>query len=175
MVLQELVGKKIIEIRMNKDNDLLIFTTDDATAPLYAYGLESECCSNSYFYEINGIDALRNEIVTAVNGLLWNENPEKCDNKEEEEEVTCTYGNQIITQKGRCDIIFRNESNGWYGGTMEFIDLSKKEPLRFSEIYSLKNLYEEWIKDDHKQPFVEYFNGYVKSNAFFTITDDWQL
>ena len=108
--MDELIGKKINELKINAAANLLVFFTDDGHIAYEAIG---DCCSGSWFNDLIGVDAILGEVINAAS---------------RENEVRPTIGSSadgectqfdahtLITQKGACQIIYRNESNGYYGG-----------------------------------------------------------
>ena len=114
--MNELVGKKIICLRINEDQSVLAFETDMGVVAYYAYG---DCCSESWFADIAGVSALIGGIVNSVEEVGMNEyniNDGRC--RQEEDSA---YGYKITTDKGYADIVFRNSSNGYYGGYLELL------------------------------------------------------
>ena len=60
----KLINHKIISIEIDMNQQHYIrFTTDKG---VYCYSAEGDCCSESWFYEITGVDALLNEVIFEV-------------------------------------------------------------------------------------------------------------
>ena len=110
--MEKLIGKEVKEIKINYDKDLIKLVCVDSVLFLSAYG---DCCSRSWFEHMTGVDAL---IGQKINKVVEREMPPA---KENEEEMECLqfYGWTIETNRGRCDLEMRNESNGYYGGDCE--------------------------------------------------------
>jgi len=108
---EDLVGKLIKGIYINKSSlDVLEFETD--AGPML-YVAEGDCCSESWFADVD-CDNLIGGTVTSVKEIdgLPNELVD-CFTRQEVDRV---YGYKIKTDIGEGDIIFRNSSNGYYGG-----------------------------------------------------------
>jgi hypothetical protein len=56
------------------------------------------------------------------------------EDREKDYNVIRFYGYKIITDRGHCDIIFRNESNGYYGGYMMYTPVTYDTSTGFTEI-----------------------------------------
>ncbi len=111
--MEELIGKTIESLSVSKDQSILAFYTD---AGVIAYEVEGDCCSESWFADINGVSALINGKVTASDIVSmdgYNVEDGRC-----RQEYDAAYGIKITTDKGYADIVFRNSSNGYYGGWM---------------------------------------------------------
>jgi hypothetical protein len=127
---KELIGHKIVAIKMNKY--YLVFKTDK---DVIAYGVDGDCCSQSYFYDFYGVENLlkNGEIkdVTAVNLLDGDFNSTRVINPVEQAFIDSgelkLYGFQITTEGEFGEVTsvfsFRNSSNGYYGGGMNLISV----------------------------------------------------
>lgn len=113
-VTKALVGKTIKEIFINEDQSVLVFVTDGGDVILQA---EGDCCSESWFADLLGVDCLLGQIVTAVEEVeMPDYNVEDGRGRQEEDQA---YGYRFTTARGYADLIFRNSSNGYYGGWLE--------------------------------------------------------
>ncbi len=120
--MKELIGKTVTGLRINDDQSILSVDTTDETIAYIAYG---DCCSETWFSDITGVDALIGGTVTNVESISmdgYNVEDGRC--RQEYDEV---YGYKITTNKGYCDVVFRNSSNGYYGGSIELCDLKYYE------------------------------------------------
>jgi hypothetical protein len=106
----DLVGKKIDAIWVMPGEQYLRI---DASGESFVYETEGDCCSETWFAEIIGVDALIGATVTATEDL---EVPVKEDGhtRQDSDEF---YGQSIATDRGRAQIVYRNSSNGYYGGS----------------------------------------------------------
>lgn len=117
--MKELIGKTVTGLRINDDQSILTF---DTVFAMIAYMAEGDCCSETWFADITGVDALIGGTVTNVESISmdgYNVEDGRC--RQEYDEV---YGYKITTNKGYCDVVFRNSSNGYYGGSIELCDLN---------------------------------------------------
>lgn len=113
MKLEQLIGKKITELRINEDQSVLAFYTDQG---VIAYETRGDCCSETWFADITGVSALLGGTVqTADKVNMDGYNAEDGRTRQQHDEA---YGVKLTTDKGYCDIVFRNSSNGYYGGSI---------------------------------------------------------
>lgn len=114
--MKQLIGTKIEKIELSKDGQYYLqFTTDKG---IRLFGTEGDCCSESWFADIIGTNNLLGATVAAVEEVeMPNYNTEdgRC-----RQEVDSVYGYKLTTSKGYADIIFRNSSNGYYGGSLTY-------------------------------------------------------
>lgn len=127
--MKELLNKKITKVEIggyetgysvddkNKENVILVFTTNTGERFIYeAYG---DCCSESWFSHISGIGNLINGTVTKITEREERP-PTKIEKAEGEYDELAIYGYILDTDKfGSCYIEFRNDSNGYYGGSCD--------------------------------------------------------
>ena len=108
----DLVGKVIRNVRISEDKDIIIFETDDGE---FVGECEGDCCSSTWIEHIElpayGFPAK----VLDVNDL---DMPDLGDMQGHD--VVSYYGLEIKTDKGSIKIDYRNSSNGYYGGSIEF-------------------------------------------------------
>lgn len=113
--MQELLNKTITEVFIDKNLQayLLVKTTEGD----FLYEAVGDCCSKSYFAEILGVGNVLNEKVVEVEDIELGVG----DPKDGEDHVQ-VYGIKLKTQNnGSMLVIFRNDSNGYYGGSLERI------------------------------------------------------
>lgn len=129
--MKELIGEVIKEIWVNEDQSFLKFVTDDKELLYYA---EGDCCSESWFADILFSWQFFNKKVVDVEVLEvpdWLSHLIAKDGRTRQE-CDEVYGFQIKVQDANsynsnwCDIIFRNSSNGYYGGWCEYIETPNK-------------------------------------------------
>lgn len=127
--MKELIGKKITKLFVEKDHqDALVFEFGDERIVYNAYG---DCCSETWFADITGVKALLGETVHYVEEVECDEMFYPKDDGRGRQECEQYYGMKLTTNKGCIDIIYRNSSNGYYGGSCE---LGKKLPEKMVEI-----------------------------------------
>lgn len=111
--MEQLIGKKIVGLRINEDQSVLAFYTDQG---VIAYETRGDCCSETWFADITGVSALLGGAVqTADKVNMDGYNVEDGRTRQQHDEA---YGVKLTTDKGYCDIVFRNSSNGYYGGSI---------------------------------------------------------
>lgn len=111
-----LIGAKISKLHLQEDQ-VLFFSTDRGLVQWVVYG---DCCSYSYFYELIGLYALQDATVSKLEVLFDGEPADKGEKDPENiDEFLQAYGMAVHTDKGLCKVIFRNASNGYYGGWAE--------------------------------------------------------
>ena len=116
--MKELVGKTIQGVRVSEDQHVLMFDTDNGVVAYETYG---DCCSETWFADITGFAALIGGTVRSAEEIPLPEyNVEDGRGRQESDEA---YGVKIITDKGYADIVYRNSSNGYYGGSIGLADM----------------------------------------------------
>lgn len=114
--LKILVGKSISKIQMDEQH--LIFTTKDDD--IFGYIVYGDCCSSSYFYDFYGVERLlQNGAILKVETVELQAEDWTTTNND----VVQVYGFRFITNDcyyGEVSSVFsfRNDSNGYYGGSM---------------------------------------------------------
>jgi hypothetical protein len=104
-----LIGKTVNHLLVSADESQLVFETDGGDVIL---DTEGDCCSETWFADVLGFDALIGSPVESV----YEPELSDTDDGRTRQESDRFYGYKITTAKGVCDIIYRNSSNGYYGG-----------------------------------------------------------
>jgi hypothetical protein len=155
--MKELIGKKISKLFVNEDQSLLKFETDTGDMVYYASG---DCCSESWFADIligykffeseAGVEEVERLVVPDWVNILVN------NDRRNRQEFDSVYGFKItkdttrkFTGKPDMHIIFRNSSNGYYGG----------------ECYLIQD------SDVHQNAWAE---AKIKEAVWTQITEDWR-
>lgn len=108
---QKLVGLTILSI--NWDSEYITFKTlEKGAITAYAYG---DCCSYSW---IESVEHPARGYPAKVLSVREVELPWPAVDRETD--VLKDYGLRITTENGDIDIDYRNDSNGYYGGWLEF-------------------------------------------------------
>lgn len=143
--MNELINKIIRKIELDSENQhYLRFTTNEG---IFIYETEGDCCSESWFADIIGVQNLLNSKIISVelvereaidNDSGYTRYAPKNYNVNDgrgRQDYDSVYAYKFITNKGYSDIIFRNSSNGYYGGWLNYItELPKKKYIKFKEI-----------------------------------------
>lgn len=114
--MKHLINEYVTGLRISDDQEYLAIDTPDAMIVYQAVG---DCCSETWFAYIINVKALINATVKRVENLElpnYNLDDGRCRQNED-----VAYGIRLTTNKGETDIIYRNSSNGYYGGSVEFI------------------------------------------------------
>ena len=112
-MMNELIGRTIRAVYIDDDDQhYLSFETDAGTV---VYVAEGDCCSESWFYHVLGVDNLLGQTVLEVDEIEMGE-PADSYSRQDEDKL---YGIKLRTARGYTDIEFRNSSNGYYGGWVE--------------------------------------------------------
>lgn len=108
--MKELIGKTITALRVNEYQSILAFDHPDGTSTAYqTYG---DCCSETWFADITGVAALIGGTVAEAYCVEM----EAVDDGRTRQGYDEFYGVKLRTDKGLADIVYRNSSNGYYGG-----------------------------------------------------------
>ncbi len=130
--MEELIGLKVNKLFVNEDESILIFETNNGD---FNYLTSADCCSETWFADILGVKSLLGEIVNTVKKVeLETIIDGRCRQTEDE-----FYGIKIATNKGHIDIIFRNSSNGYYGGSLHY-----KNQFEFKRPENLTEITDDW-------------------------------
>ena len=117
MNVNPLVGKVVTAVYLANDGGAIRFDIDGGE-PIVARA-DGDCCSNSWIEEVQGLGQLLGSPVVCVEDI--GDMPTKEGNRYgySEEEMTY-YGCKITTENGYALIDYRNSSNGYYGGSLEW-------------------------------------------------------
>lgn len=107
-----LVGQEVKGLYVCEGEYLLAFQVDSGYIVLEVSG---ECCSESWFADITGVDQILGGTVTDVEYV---EAEDVLDDRTRQSYDLC-YGIKLKTTRGYADIVFRNSSNGYYGGSVD--------------------------------------------------------
>lgn len=138
--MRNLIGRTIMRILLDKEKGVYLAIETDLGF-LYYYA-DGDCCSNSWFNDFIGVEALIGHRVQSI------EEVDLPVVKEEDNKVVQAYGVKIITDYGRAEIVFRNKSNGYYGGNIEQL---AKRPINYysnEEAIKWRSIEKDWSADD---------------------------
>ena len=109
--LAPLVGAKLTGASIDDDaQHWLVLHTDAGDMALEA---EGDCCSESWFYEITGLADLFGHAITGGETTPGVDATDDITRQEYDQIYSLTLE---AAGAGRADIVFRNSSNGYYGG-----------------------------------------------------------
>lgn len=126
--MNELKGKTISRVLIAPDQGEIVFDTTDG--PI-SFGVEGDCCSESWFSDIYNGDALLGTVASAEEIEMPDYNVEDGRTRQD---VDSVYGYRITTDKGAATIAFRNSSNGYYGGYLKHPRVGSPAPETYLEI-----------------------------------------
>lgn len=100
---------------MNDDNTTIVFTSEDGRR--MGFVADYDCCSESWFSHLSGLDNL---LGNTVEDVIMQEERESDGTRQERDVV---YGVRIISKNRKgirliTDLEMRNSSNGYYGGSI---------------------------------------------------------
>jgi hypothetical protein len=108
-ILDSILNKTVLAIAIDSAQNFIRFNTETGTVIWEAVG---ECCSETWFADVIGISALLGQKVLTAEFI----DIPYVDDGRTRDEVDDFYGIKLTTDKGSTEIIFRNSSNGYYGG-----------------------------------------------------------
>jgi len=109
----ELFGKTIQKIYMDSEKNYIVFcgwTQQD----VWPYRVTGGCCSSSQFDDLLDFQVLIGNEIIGIEKRLY-------EDTHSTSETIKTYGYMLKTIKGQAEIVFRNTSNGYYDGDMEYL------------------------------------------------------
>lgn len=141
--MEELIGRKILSVGIDEEHDILRFKTD--AGPVF-YMTENECCNWVYFNDILGIKEILGKVVNSIT------HHDCKDISHDSSAIDCLdeYMITLNSDTGRCDITYRNSSNGYYGGYCVNVpgdkpwENSNQEPPTAIADFSYRELTEDW-------------------------------
>jgi len=126
-------GEVLVELRVESGESSLSVVFQDAEVLVDAVG---DCCSESWFADIH---VSPGAFGSSLERVEWIElaDPTPNDGRSRQEEDRA-YGFRLVTQAGQVEVIFRNSSNGYYGGWVELsrVARSTSEWVRVVEDWS---------------------------------------
>jgi hypothetical protein len=125
------VGKTLKEIKIAKDKQAILFVFKDNGTVIGR--VDADCCSHTWIEHIE-LPSKFPAKITSVGDIPLNENLDTQDGELKH------YGFKIVTNKGDLIIDYRNESNGYYGGSIHFGDTD-----HYGGVYGQNNSKCEWV------------------------------
>lgn len=116
--IKEIVGAQIDSVEIDTSQQhYLRFKTDKGFFVLEA---EGDCCSESWFADLTGVSSMIGYTVIDFEAIPMPEVEEN--DTRTRQDVDCQYGYKVITTGGHAQIVYRNSSNGYYGGWLNVVD-----------------------------------------------------
>lgn len=115
-ILATMIGKSPQAISISSDETSLGFEFSDGSAVRWdTYG---DCCSETWFADIVGVEALLHRRILAIETIDMSAIGYGTGDGRSRQDSDLAYGMKLATELGICDIVYRNSSNGYYGGEM---------------------------------------------------------
>jgi hypothetical protein len=118
--LEKLVGRTILEARMDKGSGNLCLMLDGWQ--MVRLVPEGDCCANCFINGVSGADALQGGKVVSVENAPGIEPTQA---EKDAAEVLDTWGHVITTDHGVCFIDMRVSHNGYYGGSLDWKEMGE--------------------------------------------------
>ena len=113
----KLLGRRVLSLLMNPEHDYMRFVTDAGVFDFHCYG---DCCSESFINHTNCLEDLLGNTVLEVDEVdMFSALGVVPEPTRQEVDQVLTY--RLRTSKGICALEFRNSSNGYYGGSLEYV------------------------------------------------------
>ena len=125
---QGLIGSEVYKIYLKEDKTVLVLETSTGLHGLHTDG---DCCSESWIEHIDGADDFQGYSRTKDTPAII-EKVEEVDlgevvaTRQESDQLYCF--NIYLTSGRKIQIEFRNSSNGYYGGTMDYCFIERLSP-----------------------------------------------
>lgn len=109
--MKELIGRKVEKVLIEAGENRIFFVTDKGNV---GYSTYSDCCSETWFSDVLSPENLLGKTVISIDDM---ELPQDSDGRSRQESDDF-MGIKITTSSGYTDILYRNSSNGYYGGNL---------------------------------------------------------
>ncbi len=110
-----LIGKTLLSIQLAKDRQVIKFNLSDGEVVALC---DADCCSYTWIEEISHPTLGYPALVRSVEDLNLPQEPVKSSTFHKNADSLAFYGFKIVTDKGEITIDYRNDSNGYYGGSL---------------------------------------------------------
>lgn len=126
---KQLIGKTLTKVELAADQMAIRFTLGDETIVAKC---DADCCSHTWIEDIEmPAGGLPATVLDAIDLDL--------PSQDKDGDLLQFYGLRLITDKGDLVLDYRNESNGYYGGS-----LSWPGDYHYGGVYGQNNSTEEW-------------------------------
>lgn len=126
-----LVGKTLTGVMIADDKEAILFQTTDGDIVARCDG---DCCSHTWIENVENTIASFPAVVTGARDV------DMPDHGQPEYGAIAYYGFTISTDKGSLVIDYRNESNGYYGGSLSWPD----DGYYYGGVYGQNISKEQW-------------------------------
>lgn len=111
-VMDDLVGKTVESVYVSSDQTVLVVLHDEGFSVYNCYG---DCGSATWIADLVGVTSLLGHVVASAEEI----DIDVVNDGRSSQGEDCFYGIKLKTSGGYVDIIYRNNSNGFYGGSLE--------------------------------------------------------
>lgn len=112
-----LIGKVVTAVWLAKDRQAVAFDFGDQQL---VAKVDGDCCSLTWIENIDNPEALIGATVTAVESIEMPDLGNVGTPHQPSVDEVSYYGERITSTKGICVIDYRNDSNGYYGGSLSW-------------------------------------------------------
>lgn len=132
-----LIGKTITGMKIAQDREAILFQTTDGDMVVR---VDADCCSYTW---VEGIELPALGFPAIVSKVEDLELPETTAPSKfhSDPDVLAFYGCKIVTDRGDIVIDYRNDSNGYYGGSLTW-----PGEHHYGGVYGQNNSKEEWTE-----------------------------
>lgn len=127
MEIKDLLGKTLIDVKVDKDQTEMIFSTN---TDQYKMWHRQDCCEGVYIEDIVGdLEDLVGHPITLAEEMTNTHNadmPNMQPKEDYEESYTWTFY-KLATIKGYVDIRWYGSSNGYYSESVDFCKIGSQE------------------------------------------------
>ena len=110
-VLDNLIGKTVKTLYLSTDQSLFVVLHNEGYSVYETYG---DCCSETWIADLVGVYSLLGHTVVSAEDVYLDE----IEDDRSRQDVDRLYGVKLISTGGYFDLIYRNSSNGYYGGDL---------------------------------------------------------
>jgi hypothetical protein len=112
--MKDLIGDTVNRVFVEESEYNMFFVTKSGA--IWQLSVSGDCCSESWFSDFYNVEALLHGTITKINESgMPDYNVDDGRGRQESDQV---YGYEFVTTKGTATLVFRNSSNGYYGGSM---------------------------------------------------------
>lgn len=113
-IAKRLKGRKILGVHIDAERQhFLKFETDEGAVVL---ACEGDCCSETWFADVINLEDLVGSTIYEVEEVDLP--PPNAKDQRTRQDVDSIYGINLRSGRGSAHIVFRNSSNGYYGGSV---------------------------------------------------------
>lgn len=115
-----IVGKPLRTVELDSDGEYVVFSFHDGSTA--RYGVEGDCCSSSWIEHLSvpkDVDgAVIQEVKDSEGADATPEQEAEARGRNGYVDVLYVYHTSFVTDKGEIILEYRNDSNGYYGGSL---------------------------------------------------------